>query len=84
MGAKVATAELSLKEWLDEIKLPQFYEAIVDQGCADMAFLLSCDDSEVADICDDVEMKKMQKSRFLKALTERKDTRKMFHKSCRF
>ena len=42
------SAELSLEDWLVEIKLAQFLRPIIAQGCGDLGFLRDIDDNDVS------------------------------------
>ena len=62
-----------MEEWLGGLHLSQFYEKIVEDGCADMAFLLICNDDDIATMCDIVGMRHMQKATFLRSLAKLKE-----------
>ena len=42
---------MTLLEWLTEVKLAKFHDAIVDMGCEELQFLLDMEDEDIAGMC---------------------------------
>ena len=60
--------ERSLEVWMRSIDLDKYLDAIVDQGCDDLKFLLGMDYDDVLAMCDDAGMKKLHIKKLLKAI----------------
>ena len=60
---------LTLLEWLTDIELTRYHDAMVAMGCETLKFLLKMmEDEDIAGMCDDVGMKKLQKKICLKSV----------------
>ena len=54
---------MTLLQWLTDVKLAKFHDAMVDMGVETVDFLLDMDEEDCADMCDEIGMRKMQKTK---------------------
>ena len=70
MASSGSVGAQSLEGWLRGYQLHRFAAALSEAGCEDAAFLRGMDDEDVAEMCAEAGMKRMQKKRFVKAVQQ--------------